>query len=146
MPMYVSSAFLNLGFEVDRKNCNRPKLVNTSCQRIKSHIAIDFYGHPNELKKCTCCIFQSPLQHRDGNRHYYNGALGHLLMLEQCKWALKFYLMVYLFADTNCSYSNISFDCNTKTPVSVSCVVFNSQNDNVTSKEMTISYVQGKAK
>ncbi|PIO17754.1 hypothetical protein AB205_0050440, partial [Aquarana catesbeiana] len=42
----------------------------------------------------------------------------------------------------NCSYSNMNFDCNTKTPVSVSCVVFNSQNDNVTSKAMTISYVQ----
>ncbi|XP_077345050.1 adhesion G protein-coupled receptor F5-like [Lithobates pipiens] len=42
----------------------------------------------------------------------------------------------------NCSYSNVNFDCNTKTPVSVSCVVFNSQNDNVISKAMTISYVQ----
>ncbi|XP_040204403.1 adhesion G protein-coupled receptor F5-like [Rana temporaria] len=47
--------------------------------------------------------------------------------------------------DKNCSSSNINFDCNTKTPVSVSCVVFNSQNDNVTSKEMTISYVQATA-
>ncbi|XP_072266178.1 adhesion G protein-coupled receptor F5-like [Pyxicephalus adspersus] len=40
----------------------------------------------------------------------------------------------------NCSSTSVTFDCNTKTPAGVSCVVFNRLNDNITSDAMTISY------
>ncbi|KAM5163370.1 adhesion G protein-coupled receptor F5-like isoform 1-T2 [Mantella aurantiaca] len=71
------------------------------------------------LIKLTCCVNGSGY-----TRNFTNGTPP----IPETNW--------------NCSSTNITFDCNTKTPVSVSCVIFNSLNDWIQSDAMAISYVQ----
>ncbi|XP_018423541.1 PREDICTED: adhesion G protein-coupled receptor F5-like [Nanorana parkeri] len=46
-------------------------------------------------------------------------------------------------ANPNCSSTSVTFNCNTKTPASVSCMIFNRRGDFATSDAMTISYEPG---
>ncbi|XP_018423542.1 PREDICTED: adhesion G protein-coupled receptor F5-like [Nanorana parkeri] len=45
--------------------------------------------------------------------------------------------------DPICYSANVTFDCNVKPEITVTCVVYNSQNDSVTSDVMTITYFKG---